>query len=106
LTNNRSSNVIALSRCDTDKEHANEVSSEPTALGDKIILGRMQPRSVFMDRKRVLEIILAVVCVLFIPGYLVNLYFSHQSAAAARTAPATDPRFAAVFDDGIALEQH
>ncbi len=106
LTNNRSSNVIALSKYDTDKEHANEFSAEPTTASDKIIVGRMRPRSVFMDRKRVLEIILAVVCLLFIPGYLVNLYFSHQSAAAARTAPATDPRFAAVFDAGIALEQH
>jgi len=59
-----------------------------------------------MDRKRVLEIILAVVCVLFIPGYLVNLYFSHRSAAAAPEKPVTDPRFAAAFDAGIALEQH
>jgi len=58
-----------------------------------------------MDRKRVLEILLAVVCVLFIPGYLVNLYFSHRSAAAAPEAPAIDPRFAAAFDAGVALER-
>jgi hypothetical protein len=58
-----------------------------------------------MDRKRLLEIILAVVCILFIPGYLVNLYFSHHNAAAAPEALVTDPKFKAAFDAGVGLEQ-
>jgi hypothetical protein len=58
-----------------------------------------------MNRKRLLEIILAVVCVVCIPGYLVNLYLSRLNAASAPKAPATDPRFKAAFDAGVALEQ-
>jgi hypothetical protein len=59
-----------------------------------------------MDRKRALEIILAVVCILFIPGYLVNLYFSHRNAATAPETPIHDPQFTAAFDAGVALEKH
>jgi len=58
-----------------------------------------------MDRKRILEIILAVVCVVSIPGYLINLYLSRLNAASAPGAPASDPRFNAAFDAGVALEQ-
>ncbi|HWZ97755.1 MAG TPA: hypothetical protein VN025_08350 [Candidatus Dormibacteraeota bacterium] len=59
-----------------------------------------------MDRKRALEIILAIVCILFIPGYLVNLYFSHRNAATAPETPIHDPQFTAAFDAGVALEKH
>lgn len=59
-----------------------------------------------MTRQRLLEIILAVVAVLFIPGYLINLYVSHRYASATSAAPATDPRFKAAFDAGVTLEQN
>jgi hypothetical protein len=68
-------------------------------------LGQIQPQGALIDRKRVLELILAVVCVLFLPGYLVNLYFSRHNAQASSEAPVTDPHFKAAFDAGVALEQ-
>lgn len=57
-----------------------------------------------MDRKRLLELILAVVCIVSIPGYLINRYLSRLNAASAPD-PAPDPRFKAAFDAGVALEQ-
>ena len=68
-------------------------------------MGQIQPQGALIDRKRVLELILAVVCVLFLPGYLVNLYFSRHNAQASSEAPVTDPHFKAAFDAGVALEQ-
>jgi hypothetical protein len=59
-----------------------------------------------MNRKRLLEITLAVVCLVSVPGYLVNLYLSRLNAASAPKAPAIDPHFKAAFDAGVALEQH
>ena len=59
-----------------------------------------------MNTKRLLEITLAVVCLVSIPGYLVNLYLSRLNAASAPKAPAIDPHFKAAFDAGVALEQH
>jgi hypothetical protein len=58
-----------------------------------------------MTRKRVLEIILAVVCVLFIPLALINYARGKLEAANAPRPPARDPKFVAALQAGISLEQ-
>jgi hypothetical protein len=82
-----------------------EIHSELVAVGDNIIPGSIQLRVRSLDRKRVLEIILLVACVVSIPGYLVNLYWYRLNTASAPSAPVTDPQFKAAFDAGVALEQ-
>lgn len=59
-----------------------------------------------MTRQRILEIALAILCVVFIPLAIVN--FAHEKINSAATAPHSvprDPKFVEAFQAGIALEQ-
>lgn len=58
-----------------------------------------------MTRQRTLEIILAAVCVLFLPLALINYVRGKLEAANASALPARDPKFIAALQAGITLEQ-